>query len=236
MAEVFCRYAINERMFQDYITDKAPELTVAPTDADLQNMQAMLDDLAEGQGEHLRRYSNEELESNVIYCALCEVLIDHDVLPMHGSALCMDGEAYIFAAKSGTGKSTHSRFWREVYGERVWMINDDKPMLKISDGRVTVLGNPWNGKHRLGRNASAPLKAIVRLTRDTGNHIEPLSKADAFQMMVERSYLSRDDARMAHIVALEKQVVLAAELYSLGCNMCPEAAVVAHDGMNEGKA
>lgn len=234
-AEVLCRYAENARMFQDYTTDKPPELTIAPTDADIHNMRAILDDLAEKQGEPLQRYSDSELESNVVYCTLCEALIDHDVLPMHGSALCMDGAAYIFAAKSGTGKSTHSRLWREVYGDRVWMINDDKPVVKVTDGRAAVYGTPWTGKHRLGCNASAPLKAIVRLSRDDENHIERLSDADAFQMLMERSYFSRDPARMARIVALVNRLVHAAEFYSLGCNMSPEAAVVAHDGMNAGK-
>ena len=231
-AEVLCRYAENARMFQDYTTDKPPELTIAPTDADIHNMQAILDKLAEQQGEPVQRYSKSLLENTVIYCALCEALIDHDVLPIHGSALCMDGEAYIFTANSGTGKSTHSRLWREVYGDRVWMINDDKPFLKITDRGVTVLGNPWNGKHRLGRNASAPLKAIVRLSRDAGNHIEPLSDADAFQTLLAHAYLSGDAARRVRSVALAERVVRAAGFYSLGCNMSPEAAVVAHDGIN----
>ena len=236
-AEVLCRYPDNELLFQNYLTDKPPVLTVAPTDADLQNMQAILDKLAEQQGEPVQRYSKSLLENTVIYCALCEALIDHDVLPIHGSALCMDGEAYIFTANSGTGKSTHSRLWREVYGDRVWMINDDKPFLKITDRGVTVLGNPWNGKHRLGRNASAPLKAIVRLSRDAGNHIEPLSDADGFQMLLRRSYpywsgFTLDAARRVRSVALAERVVRAAGFYSLGCNMSPEAAVVAHDGMN----
>ena len=231
-AEVLCRYPDNELLFQNYLTDKPPVLTVAPTDADLQNMQAILDKLAEQQGEPVQRYSKSLLENTVIYCALCEALIDHDVLPIHGSALCMDGEAYIFTANSGTGKSTHSRLWREVYGDRVWMINDDKPFLKITDRGVTVLGNPWNGKHRLGRNASAPLKAIVRLSRDAGNHIEPLSDADAFQTLLAHAYLSGDAARRVRSVALAERVVRAAGFYSLGCNMSPEAAVVAHDGIN----
>ena len=240
--EVICRYHENELFFKkDYITDKPPVLTIAPTDADIHNMQAILDDMAGRNNEPLVQYSETKLEMNAIYNALCAAMIDRDVLPMHGSALCMDGAAYVFTAKSGTGKSTHSRFWREVYGDRVWMINDDKPMLKITDGGVMVCGSPWNGKHRLGRNACAPLKAIVQLSRDDENHIEPLSEADAFQMLLTRSYplpgsyLYPDAVRKAHIVALAKRVVRIAEFYSLGCNMSPEAAVVAHDGMNTGK-
>lgn len=75
----------------------------------------------------------------------------------------------------------------------------------------------------------------MRLTRDARNHIERLSDADAFQMLMARSYLSRDAARMGRIVALVNRLVRAAECYGLGCNVSPEAAVVAHDRMNVGK-
>ena len=242
-AEVHCRCIENECQFEDYVTDKPPVLKIAPTDADIQNMQALMDSRARRRDAPLLRYPEKLLEMNIIYRALCETLIDHDVLPIHGSALCMDGAAYVFIAPGNTGKSTHSRLWREVYGDRVWMINDDKPLLKVTDGGIMVCGFPWIDKqYAPGCNASAPLKAIVRLFRDNENHIESLSNADGFQMLLTRSYpylfrrsLPQDAACMAHSVALAKRVVCAAECYSLGCNMSPEAAIVSHDGMNAGK-
>ena len=78
----------------------------------------------------------------------------------------MDGEAYIFTAVSGTGKSTHAMLWREVFGERVRMINDDKPLIRITpEGKAVVYGTPWDGKHHLSKNSAFPLKAICWLTR-----------------------------------------------------------------------
>ncbi|MBR6090450.1 MAG: hypothetical protein IKP86_10980 [Anaerolineaceae bacterium] len=47
------------------------------------------------------------LENSALYALMAEKLSAYDVLLMHGSALCMDGEAYVFTAASGTGKSTH---------------------------------------------------------------------------------------------------------------------------------
>ena len=96
----------------------------------------------------------------------------------------MDSNGYLFTAPSGTGKRTHVRIWRQYFGDRVWMIDDDKPLLQINDSEIIVWGSPWNGKHRLGRNASAPLKAAIFLTRDTTNHIEPLETADAFEVLM----------------------------------------------------
>ena len=67
------------------------------------------------------------LELTVIHEKMTLALLPRDIFLMHGSALCMDDRAYIFTAPSGTGKSTHARLWREIYGDRVRMINDDKP-------------------------------------------------------------------------------------------------------------
>lgn len=227
-----CRYSYNRDHLRDYVTDRAPLFVVEPSEEDLRKMQADFDRMNEAQGVACRSYSDSFLENNAIHALLAEELVKHDVVLMHGSALCMDGEAYIFTAASGTGKSTHSRLWREKFGERVWMINDDKPLLKIEKNLVTVWGSPWDGKHRLSRNASAPLKALVWLTRDETNHIEPMSRADAFPVILRQIYHSDDPAVMTHIMELEKTLLEEAELYRLGCNMSPEAAVTAFEGMN----
>ena len=128
-------------------------------------------------GKSMQPYDGVYLENMSIQNILSKRLLDYNVLLLHGSALCMDGEAYIFTAPSGTGKSTHVRYWRETFGDRVWMINDDKPMIRMENGKATVYGTPWDGKHHLSRNASAPLKAVVWLKRDKENHIERLQIA-----------------------------------------------------------
>lgn len=239
--EVRCAYAENEAFFRDYAVSKPlgadipPRFTIAPTAADLARMQADLDRTAAEEGRAPKRdYAPAFLENNAIHALLAEQLIHYDVLLMHGSALCMDGQGYIFTAKSGTGKSTHARLWREAFGERVWMINDDKPMLKITEAGVTVHGTPWNGKHHLSRNAAAPLKAIIALSRDETNHIEPLSRADAFPVLMRQCFGSRDPSIMLRIIELEKRMLDAVDFYKLGCNMSPEAAQVAWLGMNPG--
>ncbi len=60
------------------------------------------------------------------YRKLAESLLEYGVLLFHGSSVAVDGFGYIFAAQSGTGKSTHARLWRELLGERAVMVNDDK--------------------------------------------------------------------------------------------------------------
>lgn len=52
------------------------------------------------------------------------------------------------------------------------MVNDDKPMLRVQNGEVTVFGTPWNGKHRLSRDLAVPVKALCLLERSETNFIE----------------------------------------------------------------
>ena len=228
-AEVICRYPVNELFLKEYVTDRTPLISIIPTEEDLAKIQADFDhmDKAEGRPSHIR--SGDYLENNAIHALLAEKLVDFDVLLAHGSALSMDGKAYIFMAASGTGKSTHTRLWREVYGSRVIMINDDKPMLKVSASGAVVYGTPWNGKHHLGCNASAPLGAVVDLNRDECNHMEPMTGVEAFPVLMKHSYRSKDPDTMRKIMELRRQLLDTVRFYRLGCNMSPEAAVVAYE-------
>ena len=230
--EIRCRYPANERFFADYLTDKPPLFTVEPTDDDLDRMLQELRRTDEAEGVRRLGYGRPYLENNAIHALVTEKMLEQRVLLMHGSALCMDGQGYLFTAPSGTGKSTHTRFWRETFGERVWMINDDKPLLRLEqDGSVWAYGTPWNGKHHLSRNAGAPLRAIIRLSRSEHNTIEPLSRADAFAVLMSQCFSSRDPLVMRRVLALENELLQAVKFYSLGCNLDPDAARVAWEGL-----
>ena len=47
----------------------------------------------------------------------------YDTILFHGSVIAVDGEGYLFTAKSGTGKSTHARLWRETFGDRAVRVS-----------------------------------------------------------------------------------------------------------------
>lgn len=230
-----CRFEVNRYFLREYMTCKEPLFTIEPKAEDLEQMQETWDRINETRGFPRHRRPDDFLENNAIHALLAENLVRYDTLLIHGSALCLDGEAYIFIAASGTGKSTHTRLWREMFRERVWMINDDKPMLKITEGRVLVYGTPWDGKHHLSRNACAPLKAVVSLHRAESNKIKRMAKSDAFSELIKRIYFSRDPVTTAKIMSLEKRLLETADFYSLNCNMDPEAARVAFEGMRAGR-
>lgn len=228
-----CRFEINKRFLKDYITEKEPLFCIAPTDEDLLRSQEENRRQDKADGHPFYERSEASLENTAIHRLLAEKLTEYSVLLMHGSALSLDGEGYLFTAPSGTGKSTHARLWREAFGDRVVMINDDKPMLRIRNDGVFVYGTPWDGKHDLSCNTSAPLRAIISLNRGETNRIEPMRKADAFPILIRQAFASKDPKTMTRIVAMEQQILEQVRFYELFCNMEPDAAQTAYEGMKK---
>ncbi len=159
-------------------------------------------------------------------------LLDHDTLLVHGSCIAVDGKGYLFTAPSGTGKSTHTRLWREMLGSRATMVNDDKPFICITEDGVTVYGSPWNGSHRLGANVAVPLKALCLLSRSETNSIRPIAAEEAFPVLCEQVHRPEGEEATEKVVALLKLLCSKVRLFALACNMQPEAAQVAYNGMN----
>ena len=69
-----------------------------------------------------------------------------DTVALHGSCIVYKGKAVLFLGESGTGKSTHTRLWREnIAGSK--LLNDDSPIVRYEEGGVWVYGSPWSGKY-----------------------------------------------------------------------------------------
>lgn len=177
------------------------------------------------------RCCDEYLETLAVYRKIADQLPEHQTLLMHGSALALDGNGYLFAAVSGAGKSTHAALWRRAFGDRVMMVNDDKPLLRVDGETVYVCGTPWNGKHALGNAISVPLKAICFLYRNDQNEIELLDSAAGYYKLLNHCYRPRTAKMMEHTLCLLDQIVDRVPLYRLGCNMQITAAYVALNGM-----
>ncbi len=151
----------------------------------------------------------------------------------HSSAIAVDGKAYLFTAKSGTGKSTHARLYREAFGDRVVMINDDKPIVREVDGEFYVYGSPWNGKHNLDNNVKFPIKAICEIRRGKQNVIKAI---DGFEMLmvlfnqtVRPDEQTQSDLYLSTLDRLLKKV----KLYRLECNMDISAAITSFNEMSK---
>lgn len=203
-----------EKLCRDYRTDQPGEL-ISIEEADLAYERGNED-----------RWAEAYLESLAAYRKICERLVFRDILLFHCSALKFGEEGYLFTAPSGTGKSTHTRLWREFFGSDVRMINDDKPLLHVSTDKITVYGTPFAGKEGLQENISAPVKGIVILHQSGENSIRRLSSQEAYPLLLNQTYRPRQPEGLLKTLELVQRLA-DLPVYSLGCTISTEAVELA---------
>lgn len=216
---------------KDYACDEKADLIVETTRADIEAEHERF--LTSNGIENIKsnRLPDGYIETIAVYRKICEKMPEFDTMLFHGSVVAVDGEGYMFIATSGTGKSTHTRLWREYFKDRAVMINDDKPLVRVSKDEVTVFGTPWDGKHRLSTNTSVPLKAICILERAEVNKIEKMDRLDAYHMLLQQCFHPKSQENMIRTLDMLDTVLDKVGLYKLGCNMDIEAAQVSYNGM-----
>ena len=149
----------------------------------------------------------------------------------------MDGEGYLFTAKSGTGKSTHASLWRENFGDRAVMVNDDKPPVMDNERWCyclrDTLGRQAQTQYQYIRtNTSVPLKGICILERSAKNHIIRLDTKEqirsAYPMIVQQTHKSGNPANARKTMELIDRLMEDVPIYRLSSNMERSAAKVAY--------
>lgn len=214
-----------------YTCEGEPDFTVTISQSDIDFEREKSRREHEFEGIRYPEFPDPELEVTAVYRKIAEIMPRYDTIVFHGSVIAVDGQAYLFTAKSGTGKSTHTRLWRELFGSRAVMVNDDKPLLRITESGVIAYGSPYNGKHHLGTNMSAPLAGLCILTRAEENQIRRISKAEAYPMLMQQVYRPQGTAGLRKTLTLIDKLSQNTGLFELGCNMDISAAQVAYDGM-----
>ncbi len=238
VADIQMRYRYTAALCERYrVSEDTPtDFTVAVGDDDLayesvRDAQSVREMEASPVAPHRAEATPALLESAALYRKLCHLVLDRDMFLLHGSALSLDGVGYLFTAPSGTGKSTHTALWREAFGERVVMVNDDKPLVCVREDGVFAAGTPWDGKHHLSSPVTVPLAAVCFLVRGEENHIRALTRREAYAQLLAQVYRPDDPALMMKTLQLVDRAAAHIRFYELTCNMTPEAAYVACRGM-----
>ena len=174
--------------------------------------------------------SDENLEYLLYGILFYDRLLDFDGMMLHASAVAIDKRAYLFSANSGTGKSTHTAYWTELFKEAV-IVNDDKPAIRIEDGQLYVYGTPFSGKHDKSVNGKFLLGGICFLERGEENIIEGISPAAAIQYMLRQTISSPKADRVAKKLFVMDKVLSNAKLYKMQCTNDISAARVSFEKM-----
>ena len=190
------------------------------------------DEMLEKQRAAQPEFSLPYHEGTCMLRVIADTVVHRGCFLMHAAVIAVDGVAYAFTAKSGTGKSTHLKLWMEMLGDRAFVLNGDKPLIRLfEDGTVRAYGTPWCGKEGWQRNASLPLGGLCFLERDTENHIRPLAANEAVERIFSQLLKPSTARGLAATLDMADTVLSTVPLWLLGCNISPEAAETSYTAM-----
>ncbi len=166
------------------------------------------------------------------YMATCSAfyseLLRFGGMMLHSSCVEKDGFAYLFSARSGTGKSTHTHLWLENL-ENTRIINDDKPALLRENGTWYACGTPFSGKTDENLDVKIPVRAIVFLFRGKDNKVKRLDKSMAAPLVLEQTINPVDKTLAVNMLDSLDLLLREVPVFTLHCNMEKDAAVTTYN-------
>lgn len=158
------------------------------------------------------------------------VAVQHSVAAVHSSVIVCHNEAVMFLGESGTGKSTHTRLWRENI-EGATLLNDDSPFVGVQNGQVVAFGSPWSGKTPCYKNESYPIRAIVRLSQAPHNSMRRLRSLFSVGALLPSlpPAFAFDEKLEDAVMNVLSAVISAVPVYHLECLPNAAAAQLSHD-------
>lgn len=180
--------------------------------------------------EKYPHFDDRQCEKAIIKYEMDLILVEYDAFPVHASAIAYRNEAFLFSALSGVGKSTHSQKWKNAFGNEVVIINDDRPYLKMIDGKVYAYSHPQSGKHNRYTNASFPVLVIGKIIRDNSNYVKKIPKSDAFAFLMQQSFKMDITQKTSRIINLVRKIVYQVHFFEIHCNMDADAGkIICHE-------
>ena len=164
------------------------------------------------------------------------LLLLHGGMMLHASAVVVDGAAYLFSAPSGTGKSTHTALWLKKFGEDAYLLNDDKPALRVFEDGIYAYGAPFSGKYDLSVNERVPVRGIAFIERSETNRIERKDSKEALYALLNQTVRPRELPLYTRLLQTVQKVTQEVPIYTLYCNMAPQAADLSYETMRKGNA
>ena len=159
-----------------------------------------------------------------------DALISYGGFLLHSSAVVYKEKAYLFSAPSGTGKSTHTQLWLKRF-DGAYILNDDKPAIKIQKNGFFAFGTPFSGKTDLNINKCVPLGGICFIERSDKNYIEKIPSDEALFRLLNQTVRPYGQNKMDILLKILDKLINTMPIYKLHCNMDSEAADVAYNGM-----
>ncbi len=147
----------------------------------------------------------------------------HGRLAIHSASLYYRERAWLFAAPSGTGKSTHTNLWNHYFHTPI--LNGDLNLISCEKGTPMIHGIPWCGTSGISNTASYPLGGIVLLKQSTTNLCQNLSDDEKTLLVLQRSISPAwTEEMLDENLHIASAVTNSCYITRLFCNMEREAA------------
>lgn len=219
-----CQYPYAGKLCADFEIDECDaDMTVSATADDINEERALY-------GE--KTFSEGYCEGICLYREIAEKLPAYAGFVFHGAAVTVKGKGFIFAAPSGTGKTTHISLLMKNYPDDVRIVNGDKPIIRRIDGEWRVCSTPWAGKEGWKVNDTAPLSGIVIVERAAENSIAKVSPEENFDAVIRQVYIPKDPEACMQTLSLVDEMSKTVTFYRLGCNMDDSAAKCSYSALS----
>ncbi len=175
-------------------------------------------------------YSDGYIENICLYRKICVQLPTFNRMLLHCAVLEYKGKGYAFLGKSGAGKSTHVKLWKQ-YLSSSRIINGDKPILEYGKVGFIAHGTPWKGKEGWGTKRSAPLCGLCFLEQAPTNSIQTLTPAQASKRIFSQVLLPQDEKNAVATLELIDRLVTDTPAYLLQCDISKQAVKLAVEAL-----
>ncbi len=211
-----------EDFFKSFETQKLPEISFEITQNDIDYEKRLI------------KYpiSDKMLSVAAYHRKFIEWLPFNNAFFLHASLIDVDGIGVAFAALSGTGKTTHTLFWRQLLGDRLTIVNGDKPIIRFFDNEKYPYGYgaPWCGKEHYGTTGRVPLKHLCFIERGDKNSCEPMDPVDAIDIIFNQAYIPKNNPiAVYNTLSLVDRLLKVCSLWKITCTPEIEAAEVAYN-------
>ncbi|MDD6735571.1 MAG: hypothetical protein PUE13_04575 [Clostridiales bacterium] len=222
--EMNSRFEFSRQFCRDYITkipkkgaDIIASVTWEQVEADIRRAQEPV--------------TEEFAEVACLYRSIAEQLPKFGCFVFHGAAISYGGKGYLFTAPSGTGKTTHICLWRKFLGDKVDIINGDKPIIRTENSGVLICSAPWAGKEQWQKNRALPLGAICFLNRGTDNLCVRQEPARILSEVMHQVYLPKNQQSVGLTLDCIDKMMSEVPIYRLTCDISEDAVKSAFEAM-----
>lgn len=137
-------------------------------------------------------------------------------LILHSSVVIYKGQAVLFCAPSGVGKSTQAALWERHLGAEI--LNGDRCVIEQRGLEFIAHGSPYSGSSEINKQKCAPIRGLFLLSQAKENRVKKISPAQCVRTLFAQTVVNLWNAEFVEqITDLLAAFASNIPVYSLAC-------------------